>query len=74
MKRSVGQLGSIKSRGYGFVEMRMFCWMCGHTRFNRIINKMIRNKVEVTFIKDKMRETYMVWSYYKEYGCTSEEI
>ena len=26
------------------VEMRMLCWMCGHTRLDSIINEVIRDK------------------------------
>jgi len=39
-----------------FAEMRMICWICGHTRLDRISNEAIRGKIEVAFIKDKMRE------------------
>jgi len=31
--------------------------MCGHTRFDKIRNEVIRDKVEVTSIEDKIRET-----------------
>ena len=39
------------------VEMRMLRWMCGHTRKNKIRNEIIRNKVGVVPIEEKMRET-----------------
>ena len=31
-------------------KMRMFHWMCRHTRLDKIRNKVIRNKVGVTFM------------------------
>ena len=37
-------------------EMRMICWMCGHTRLERIRNEVIRSKIGVANIEDKMRE------------------
>jgi len=37
-------------------EMRMICWICGHTRFHKIRNEVIRGKIRVVSIEDKMRE------------------
>ncbi|XP_009630856.3 ethylene-responsive transcription factor 3-like [Nicotiana tomentosiformis] len=42
-------------------EMRMLRWMCEHTRLDRIKNKVIRDKVGVTPIEDKMREVRLRW-------------
>ena len=42
-------------------EMRMICWMCGHTRMDKIKNEIIREKVEVASIEHKMRETRLRW-------------
>ncbi|XP_070035032.1 uncharacterized protein [Nicotiana tomentosiformis] len=42
-------------------EMRMLRWMCEHTTLDRIINEVIRDKVGVTPIKDKMREARLRW-------------
>ena len=42
-------------------EMRMLCWMCGHTRVDRIRNEVIRNKVEAVSIIDKLRELRLKW-------------
>ncbi|XP_070057152.1 uncharacterized protein [Nicotiana tomentosiformis] len=42
-------------------EMRMLRWMCGHTRLNRIRNAIIRDKVSVSPIEDKMREARLRW-------------
>ncbi|XP_070055544.1 uncharacterized protein [Nicotiana tomentosiformis] len=38
-------------------EMRMLRWMCGHTRKDRIRNEVIRDKVGVAFVEDKLRES-----------------
>jgi len=37
-------------------EMRMISWMRGHTRLDKIRNKVIRGKIGVAFIEDKIRE------------------
>ncbi|XP_070016022.1 uncharacterized protein [Nicotiana sylvestris] len=42
-------------------EMRMLRWMCGHTRLDRIRNEVIRDKVDVAPIEDKMRKTRLRW-------------
>ncbi|XP_070023271.1 uncharacterized protein [Nicotiana sylvestris] len=42
-------------------DMRMLRWMCGHTRLDRIRNEVIRDKVGVAPIKDKMREARFRW-------------
>jgi len=39
----------------------MLRWMCGHTRKDKIRNKVIRNKVRVLPIEEKMRETRLKW-------------
>ena len=36
-------------------EMRMIRWICGHTRLDRIRNEVIRGKIGVASIEDKMR-------------------
>ncbi|XP_070057622.1 uncharacterized protein [Nicotiana tomentosiformis] len=41
--------------------MRMLRWMCGHTRLDRIMNEVIRDKVGVAPIEDKMREARLRW-------------
>ena len=45
----------IQAKGDGY-EMIMIHWMFNHTRLDRIINEVIRNKVGVAPIEDKMRE------------------
>ena len=42
-------------------EMRMIRWICGHTRLDRIRNEVIRGKVGVASIEDKMREARLRW-------------
>ena len=36
-------------------KMRMIRWVCGHTRLNKIRNEVIRGKIGVASIEDKMR-------------------
>ncbi|EXC32766.1 hypothetical protein L484_019880 [Morus notabilis] len=42
-------------------EMRMLRWMSGHTRMDRIRNEVIRSKVGVAPIEDKVRENHLRW-------------
>ncbi|XP_060182503.1 uncharacterized protein LOC132612201, partial [Lycium barbarum] len=42
-------------------EMRMLRWMCGHTRSDRIRNEVIRDKVGIASVEDKMREARLRW-------------
>ena len=42
-------------------EMRMLRWMSGHTRMDRIRNEVIRSKVGVAPIEDKVREGRLRW-------------
>ncbi|KAG5606742.1 hypothetical protein H5410_028234 [Solanum commersonii] len=42
-------------------EMRMLRWMCGHTRSDKIRNEVIREKVGVAPVVDKLREARMRW-------------
>jgi len=39
----------------------MICGMCGHMRFDKIKNKVIRGKRGATSIDDKIRETRLRW-------------
>lgn len=41
--------------------MRMLRWICRHTRYNKIRNEVIREKVGVTSMIDKMREIRLRW-------------
>ena len=38
------------------VEMRMIRWICSHMRLDKIRNEVIKDKIWVTSIEDKMRE------------------
>jgi len=42
-------------------EMRMIHWIYGHTRLNKIRNEVIRGKIGVASVEDKMRETRLRW-------------
>jgi len=37
-------------------EMRIIRWVCGHTRLDKIGNEVIRGKIGVAPIEEKMRE------------------
>jgi len=41
--------------------MKMIRWICGHTRLDKIRNKVIRGKVRVASIEEKMREVRLRW-------------
>ena len=41
--------------------MRMIRWNCGHTRLDGIRNEVIRGKIGVASIEDKMREARLHW-------------
>ncbi|KAF3673875.1 putative 60S ribosomal protein L18-1 [Capsicum annuum] len=43
------------------VEMRMLRWMCELTRSDKVRNEIIREKVGVASVEDKMREVRMCW-------------
>jgi len=45
----------------GVAEMRMIRGMCGHTRSNRIGNGVIRGKIKVAHIEDKIRDDRLRW-------------
>ncbi|KAF3651248.1 Phosphoribosylaminoimidazole carboxylase, chloroplastic [Capsicum annuum] len=42
-------------------EMRMLRWMCGFTRADRVRNEIIREKVGVVSVEDKIREVRLRW-------------
>jgi len=41
--------------------MRTIRWMYGHMKLDRIMNEVLRNKVGVTSIEDKMKEKRLNW-------------
>jgi hypothetical protein len=40
-------------------EMRMLCWICDHTRKDRIINDDIRDKLRVAPIQEKLAQHHL---------------
>jgi len=42
-------------------EMRMIRWMCGYTKLDMIRNVVIRERVGVTPLEEKLRETRLRW-------------
>jgi hypothetical protein len=42
-------------------EMRMIRWICGHTMLDKIRNEVIRGKIGVASIEDKLREARLRW-------------
>jgi len=42
-------------------EMRRIRWICGYTRLDKIRNEMIRGKIGVASVEDKMREARLRW-------------
>ena len=46
---------NIHERKVGVVEMRMFRWMCGHKRKDRIQNDYIRENIGVAAIEEKQQ-------------------
>ena len=42
-------------------EMRMIRWICGHTKLDKIRNEVIRGKLGVASIEDKLREARLRW-------------
>jgi len=42
-------------------EMRMLRWICGHTRLDKIRNEVVRDKIGVASIEDKIREARLCW-------------
>ena len=42
-------------------EMRMLRWICGHLILDKIRNEVIRDKIGVASIEDKIRETCLRW-------------
>ncbi|KAF3628260.1 hypothetical protein FXO38_28333 [Capsicum annuum] len=58
----VGVNGVGKSTNLAKVaEMRMLRWMCGLTRADRVRNEIIREKMGVVSVEEKMREARLRW-------------
>jgi len=50
-----------QARKLEVAEMRMLRWMCGHTRLDRIRNDIIRDRLGMANISDKIREGRLRW-------------
>ncbi|KAL6521744.1 hypothetical protein OROGR_018313 [Orobanche gracilis] len=59
--RTPGELFWCHVQKMNVAEMRMLRWMCGHTKKDRLRNEVIREKVRVASIEDKMMENRLRW-------------
>ncbi|XP_019254905.1 PREDICTED: uncharacterized protein LOC109233471 [Nicotiana attenuata] len=57
----VGRDVKLGSQRMKVAEMRMLGWMCGLTRLDKIRNEVIREKVGVALVDEKMREARLRW-------------
>ncbi|KAG5620031.1 hypothetical protein H5410_005249 [Solanum commersonii] len=55
-------------------EMRMLGWMCGHTMSDKIRNEVIREKVGVASVVDKLREARLRWFGHVKRRCADTPV
>jgi len=55
-------------------EMRMIRWMCGYTKMDMIRNVVIRERVGVAPLEDKLRETRLRWFGYVKRKSVSASV
>jgi len=48
-------------QGTRVAEMRMIHWICGHMRLDKIRNEVIKGKIRVASIENKIREVRLRW-------------
>jgi hypothetical protein len=55
-------------------EMRMLCWICGHTRWDRIKNDDIRDELGIASIQKKLIQHRLWWFSYIQRSSPANTI
>ncbi|KAK4721446.1 hypothetical protein R3W88_011679 [Solanum pinnatisectum] len=61
MKRTLATIILCDKKKMHDIKMRMLRWMYSHTRSNKIINEVIREKEGAASVPEKIRETILGW-------------